>query len=492
MAAEGRRVHALGRDWDRGAQLESEGIRFAPVDLSDQPALEAACRDVKTIVHCAALSTAWASHASYHAVNVVGTANLLDAARAKGVRRFVYVSTPAVLSRFQDQFGLTENEPLPLVHTSEYGASKARAEQLVTADEEMETVIVRPKAIYGPGDTALLPRIVRAAEQGRLSVLGSGKTVTDLTHVEDVVDALCLVIDHPSPSDVYHIAGPEPVRLWHTITELLGRLGHETSTRRLKTTQAMRLAYSLEVLWRVLRFKGEPPLTRYKVAILRYSQTLDTTRARRELGFEPRVSIEEGLDTVVESLSCDQPVESLSAQPAKQRTRVTVDFAICGVVRPPACALHEGLLGRTEVPVLLGIICHPTKGLVLFDTGFGTTREGESSVWWQLYRRLVRPEFVTLEESLANRGVDIADIAAVVISHFDPDHVGGLRELPEAELYCSGPAWAAVAREQAGPSWWRRTATDTFPENLAARLHLFDPGPRGHEVDLFGDGSISA
>ncbi|MGH2663468.1 MAG: NAD-dependent epimerase/dehydratase family protein [Actinomycetota bacterium] len=190
LAAHGSEVRGLGRNTGRGLQLEADGVSFFPVDLSNREALRRACRGADVVVHAAALSSAWATRSAYRRVNVDGTAAVLGAAQAAGVGRIVHISTPAVLSRFADQFDLTEEEPIPAVHISDYGASKAAAERLVSAVSAVETVIVRPKAIYGPGDTALLPRLVGAATRGRLRIVGHGDTMTHLTHVSDVVRAL--------------------------------------------------------------------------------------------------------------------------------------------------------------------------------------------------------------------------------------------------------------------------------------------------------------
>ncbi len=492
----GREVRGLGRNVSRGADLERAGVRFLPVDLGDGPGLRAACEGAEIVVHAAALSTAWAPKAAFRHSNVDGTAAILEAAAAAGVRRFIHISTPAVLSRLADQFDLAECEPLPSVQTSRYGASKAAAERLVIGAPGLESVVVRPKAVYGRGDTALLPRLVAAGRSGRLRIVGDGDTVTHLTHVTDAVQAIMLVADCERPSGIYHVAGPETVRLWDVVARLLERLGHAPPTGQISIDRAMGLARLLEGVWRALRLGGEPPLTRYKVSVVAYSQTLDTSRARAELGFRPLVSVEEGLADAVAGHT-DAGIGLVAPVPRRRREAglprraagiaVDVSFVVAGTVHPPAWPF-ERRWGRTALPVLVGVLRHPGRGVVLFDAGYGSTVPGNGSPLWALYRRLIRPRPAGLAETLRSVGVSLDDVTAVVLSHFDPDHCGGLIELPHAEVVCSAAAFRDVARRRAG-SLRRRLLRGRVPPGLAGRVRLLDLD--GSEMlDLFGDGSV--
>ncbi len=478
LARQGLEVLGTGRDLRRGAELEREGVRFAPIDLADQAGLEALCRDVDVVVHCAALSTAWASRAAYQRSNVEGTANLVKAAQGGGVRRLVHVSTPAVLSRPSDQFELAEDEPLPREFTSEYGASKATAERIVATTETLETVIVRPKAIYGPGDIALLPRLIDAAAKGRLRVIGDGSTITHLTHVDDVVSALELLIEAGQVSGVYHVAGPEPVKLWEFISDLLPRLGYEPPRKSISTERALRIAAGMELVWRVLRLRVEPPLTRYKVMTVAYSQTLSISRIRTELRFEPKVTPAQGLADVVEQWEHSRSRPESTAQPQKPAGRVGVRVVNLATVRPPGFAVGRGLFRRVSLPVLVGVIEHLEHGTVLFDTGYGQGIE-DHSLFAALYRFLLRPE-------VAHRGRPIQAVVTVIVSHLDPDHFGGVGRFPGARVVVDATAWESWGKRLQAP--WRAITRRGIPHDLASRLWLVETskGP----VDLFGDRAL--
>ena len=144
------------------------------------------------------------------------------------------------------------------------------------------------------------------------------------------------------------------------------------------------------------------------------------------------------------------------------------------------------------MPVLVGILRHPTLGVILFDTGFGVARKAERALWWLLYGQLLRVHLSPLKNVLETAGVLIEEIAGVFISHFDPDHTGGLLELPDVPVYCSTAAWAEMRRFKSRNSIWRRNTGEALPPDLAARIHLFEAGPLGTETDLLGDGSLEA
>ena len=154
-------------------------------DITDLDMLRAAAAGCDAIVHAAALSAPWGPRAAFEAANVAGTAAVIAAAQAAGVRRLIHISSPAVLFDGRDQHGVTDAAPYPAQHTSEYARTKQVAESLVErAADSMETIVLRPKAIYGDGDRALVPRLLRAAARGRLPQIGDGRNLVDITHVD--------------------------------------------------------------------------------------------------------------------------------------------------------------------------------------------------------------------------------------------------------------------------------------------------------------------
>ncbi len=195
-----------------------------------------------------------------------------------------------------------QNDPLPPRPLSAYAATKRLAEQAVDRAHAagLPTITLRPRAIFGPGDQVLLPRLIRQLERGRLPIIGSGDTVADLTYVDNVVDALLLCARAPAAAlgRTYNLTNGETVRLWDMVARLAGALGYPVPRRRLSLRAALAVAGALEAAYTLLPGR-EPPLTRYTVRMLAQDATLDITAAKRDLGYVPRVSLEDGLQRFV-------------------------------------------------------------------------------------------------------------------------------------------------------------------------------------------------
>ena len=309
LLARGCRVRALGRDFGRSPNLAAAGAVPVVADLRDGEAVSEACRGVSAVVHAGALSSPWGRAAEFEAVNVGGTANVIAGCRRHGVRRLVYVSSPSVVFDGRDQRDLSDDAPYPRRFVSAYSRTKKEAEDLVNAAArgDVPSVIVRPKAVFGPGDTALLPRLIRAARRGRLPQIGDGQNLVDLTYIDNVVQALLLALDADDAAvgKTYTITNGEHVRLWDVVRQVLMRLDLPTRLPRLPLPAALSLAAVLEAAALVTR--REPLLTRYTVAILGRTQTYDISAARRDLGYAPQVSVVEGIERTLAALRAKAP-----------------------------------------------------------------------------------------------------------------------------------------------------------------------------------------
>jgi 2-alkyl-3-oxoalkanoate reductase len=194
-----------------------------------------------------------------------------------------------------DHVGTTEAAPYPRHYTSAYARSKALAEQLVYAATDVPCVTLRPKAVFGPGDRALLPRVVAAARAGRLPQVGNGRNLVDLTYVENVAHAISLALtSEAAPGRTYHITNDEHIPLWELIRTVLGRLQIHARLRPIPLPLALGMAAAMEA---GARFTGnEPLLTRYTVAVLGRTQTYDITAARHDLKYRPLLSVAAGVE----------------------------------------------------------------------------------------------------------------------------------------------------------------------------------------------------
>ncbi len=301
LLAQGHHVRLMGRDMAPASALIAAGTQPVVADLRDQAAVIAACAGVDAVYHVGALSAPWGRRADFFAINVDGTAAVLAGCRRHAVRRVIYVSSPSVVFNGHDHCDLTEAAPYPRRFASVYSLTKKLGEDLVNAADWCESVIVRPKAIFGPGDRSLLPRMIAAARQGRLPQIGDGRNLVDLTYVENVADALVLALDAQAAiGKTYMITNDEHILLWNVIRSVLQRLGIPANLRRIPLVAALVAAGLMEC--RAALTGREPMLTRYSAAILGRTQTYDISAARRDLGYAPRISVAAGIEHTLATL----------------------------------------------------------------------------------------------------------------------------------------------------------------------------------------------
>ncbi len=302
LLAEGRHVRAFSRR--PLPALEARGVEIVLGELADRAALARACTGVDAIFHVAARVGVWGPAREFQAVNVAGTADLLAAARAAGVPRLVYTSSPSVVYSGGDLRGVDESAPLCTVAPCAYPTSKAAAERLVAAANSpaLRTVALRPHLVWGPGDHHLVPRVVALARAGRLRIVGTGENRVDLTHIDNVVDAHLLAERAlaapvaPAAGRAYFITNGEPVALWPWINDLLQRLEAPPIRRRVSRRAAAAAGALCEALWTLFPLRGEPPMTRFAAKELATDHWFSIAAARRDLGYAPRVSMAEGLE----------------------------------------------------------------------------------------------------------------------------------------------------------------------------------------------------
>lgn len=296
LSREGRAVVGTGRSGAALAELEAEGIPTVAADLSDPSSVAALtlAGPFDAVVHTAALSSPFGPLAGFRAANVTGTAHALAVARACAVRRFVQISSPAVGFAPRDQINLSETAPFPRP-INHYARSKREAEALVLATPEVGPVILRPRGIYGAGDTALLPRLLKVAKSRPLPMLRGGEAAIDLTHVDDVIAAIRAALSAPEEAEggIFNISGGEMLSVVDIVEAACERSGFTPQWRPLPWRGAMAVARIVEF---VAGFRGyEPMITPYSLALFAFRQSLDLSRAREVLGWQPQISFEEGL-----------------------------------------------------------------------------------------------------------------------------------------------------------------------------------------------------
>jgi len=294
-------VSALARSEASAIALRGLGAEPVRGDLDDVAAMTAGMKEhggADVVFHAAAHVKQHGRLADFLRSNVAGTESTLAAARAAGVRRFVHVSTEAVLADGQPIVRADETRPYPERPAGPYPISKGLAERAVMAANrlgELETVAIRPRFIWGKGDTSVLPELVEAVRKGRFAWIGGGHYLTSTCHVANVVEGALLAAERGAPGEIYFLTDGAPVEFRAFMTELIATQGVDAGAREVPRWVARAAAALTGWLPR-------PPVTRTAIALVGGEVTVDDAKARRELGYLGKVTREAGLAEMRASL----------------------------------------------------------------------------------------------------------------------------------------------------------------------------------------------
>lgn len=291
LVARGVRVLAMARSDAAAAAVSAAGATPSRGDLADRDAMTAAMRGCDTVFHAAAHVEQHGPLAEFMTINVAGTENALAAARAAGIKRFVHVGTEAVLADGKPIIRADEQRPIADRPAGPYPFTKGLAEAAVIAanGEGLETVVVRPRFIWGKGDTSVLPQIVEAVQRGRFGWLGGGRYLTSTCHVDNVVEGMLLAVERGKPGAVYFLTDGAPVEFRDFMTRLLATQGVDASGVRDVPRWLARLVAAATV------WMKHPPVTRTALALVGHEVTVDDSKARREIGYRATTTIDAGL-----------------------------------------------------------------------------------------------------------------------------------------------------------------------------------------------------
>lgn len=312
LLADGWQVRSISRR--QYPELEALGVEQVPGDLRDRDHVVAACQDVDVVHHVAGQAGIWGPWSEYHGINTLGTENVVAGCLQHGVGRLVYTSTPSVTFDGGDQCGIDETAPYPDEWLCHYPHSKALAEQHVLSSNGTEhdqgklwTCALRPHLIWGPRDNHLIPRLIARARSGRLRRIGDGQNLIDMVYVENAAAAHLqaadkLTEDSPVCGRAYFITQGEPINCWDWINQILDLADIPPIAKSISAGRAWKLGAVCEAIYRTLRIRREPPMTRFLAAQLSTSHYFDLTRAREDFGYAPRISTAEGMQRLADEL----------------------------------------------------------------------------------------------------------------------------------------------------------------------------------------------
>ncbi len=284
-------------------ELDARGVEMIRADLCDRRTTIAACRGIDVVFHVAGVAGIGVDWKHYYQINTLGTRHVVEGCRRHGVGRLIFTSSPSVTFDGTDQKGVDESVPYPTRWLCHYQHTKALAEQHVLESNGADgllTCALRPHLIWGPRDRHLIPRLLRRARSGRLRRVGDGTNLIDVIYVENAAEAHLLAADalrpgSPAAGRAYFISQGEPVRCWQWIDEILALAGLPAVKKSISLSAAWKIGAALETIYKLLRLKSEPPMTRFLAAQLATSHYFDITRAREDLGYQPTISIAEGM-----------------------------------------------------------------------------------------------------------------------------------------------------------------------------------------------------
>ena len=275
LKSKGYEVLALGRNAKAGEELQKIGVTFCKGDFTDKKQCAKYFEGVECVIHAGALSTVWGKWEDFYNANVQGTRNICELC-------------------MENKVNVDKSNEL-----NYYIKSKILAEDIIKEYNEkgLYTVVIRPRGLFGIGDTSLIPRVLRANSKIGIPLLNGGKNFVDITHVKNVAHACFLAsVTENINGEVFNITNGEPMEFCLILEQFLNAIGEKPKYLKLP----FGLLYSVSVLsewfYRTFKLKGEPMLTKYTVCTLAFSQTLNIEKAKKKLGYQPVISLTEGIN----------------------------------------------------------------------------------------------------------------------------------------------------------------------------------------------------
>ena len=301
--AKSHNITAMSRSEKSDAALIALGAKPVRCSLDDVSA--AHMSGCETVIHCAAAVDEWAPWAYFRRVNIGGTKNTLAAARATGAKRFIHIGTESALFYGQHMRGIDETYPLCFKSPFPYGQTKAYAEQAVidASQDGFETIILRPRMIWGPGDQTVIRAIKDMADAGKFVWVDGGRAAVSTTHIDNLVHAMQLALSKGGSGEAYFILDDGQTTLRKFLSAYLKTANCDLGSKSVPGWFLRPLAAALETIWRGLRLKSAPPIGRYGVCLMSRDCILIDKKARAQMSYAPVISREEGLTSLSNTLA---------------------------------------------------------------------------------------------------------------------------------------------------------------------------------------------
>ncbi|PEL13603.1 NAD(P)-dependent oxidoreductase [Bacillus sp. AFS017336] len=295
----GYSVIAYGRNEEAAKFfINMSNVKFIKGDLNNSVLLNENIKNVDYVIHCAALAAPFGDYSEFEKTNVEGTKNIVNAALLANLKKFVNISTPSVYFTNESRKNVKESDPLPTKHSNYYAKTKHLADLIIedAIEKGLPAISLRPRQIFGPFDHTIFGRFIQINEDGGIPLVHSGQVLMDFTYIDNVVDMIiaCMKADHALNGEYYNITNDQPIYLIDVLNQLFIALNKELNTKNISPKLLSFIATSSEL---IAKFTKKPPKVSNHIAnFLTYDYTLNIEKIKNDLNYEPKVSINEGIE----------------------------------------------------------------------------------------------------------------------------------------------------------------------------------------------------
>ena len=300
----------LNNDYEVVAQGRKENVLSDIKEKYNVKILKCSLDEIKNVelkvdyvIHAAALSTVWGKWEDFYNSNVIGTENVIDFCKKNNVKRLVYVSSPSIYSAKYDRLNIKEDDFDKNNQLNFYIKSKILAENLINSieDDKLEKVIIRPRGLFGIGDTSIIPRLINANRKIGIPLFNDGKNIVDITCVENVALALRLAIEsEKAVGNTYNITNGDPREFKNILEELFEQINELPKYLKINLNLMYGVSSIIEFIYKLFSIYKEPMITKYNICTLGYSQTLNIEKAKKDLNYIPKMTLSEGIKKYAE------------------------------------------------------------------------------------------------------------------------------------------------------------------------------------------------
>ncbi|MEE9439351.1 MAG: NAD-dependent epimerase/dehydratase family protein [Saprospiraceae bacterium] len=300
--AKSNAIYAMARSEKSAMKIKKLG--FFPVRCSLNNVTIDHLQNIEIVIHSAAYVEAWGTRAQFWETNVDGTTQLLEVAKKAGVKRFVHLSSEAAVFDGSPMVNVDEKHPYPSKTPYLYSETKAESERRVVAantPKVFETVCVRPRMVWGKGDQTILPEVIKMINAGSFRWVKDGEILTSTTNIDNLVHGVTLAMSKGNGGEIYYITDNEISTFKYFLTTLLSTKNIVPPSKNISAGMLSFAAKIIEKIWLTFKIKKEPPITRFAADIIGVDCSINISKAKSELGYEPVISVEDGMKKLIKN-----------------------------------------------------------------------------------------------------------------------------------------------------------------------------------------------